>query len=72
MITVNSSSLPTNIIKERNPLADSGIPAKLLRGPTSPIAGPTLPRQVAIAPNDETKSTPMTVSTREPKTKDAI
>ena len=66
MITVNSSSLPINIINNKKPLADSGISAKLFNGPTSPIAGPTLPKQVAVAPMAEMKSTPNIVKTNEP------
>ncbi len=69
--TVNSSSRPMSMMKARKILAASGIKLKLLSGPTEPIAGPTLARQVAIAPSEEIKSMPIAVTTMLPRIKQA-
>ena len=56
---VNNSSLPRSMMKERKIFAVGVKNAKLSTGPTLPIAGPTFPRHVAVAPRDVSKSYPM-------------
>ncbi len=67
--TVNNSSRPINIKKERNHLLTSGKCAKLSVGPTFPIAGPTFPRVVATDPSAVVKSTPNPTIIKDPRTK---
>ena len=66
--TVNNSNLPMSIRKDNKIFARSGKCAKFATGPTVPIPGPTLPKQVATAPTDETKSNPKMERSIEPKT----
>ena len=65
---VNNSNLPNNIKKDKNHFPIEGIWAKLSVGPTEPIAGPTLPSEVATAPIAEVKSKPMRAITKVPIT----
>ena len=66
---VNNSSLPSNIRKAKKYFTTGGIQPKLSTGPTSPIAGPTFPNEVALAPKAVLNSIPNPHKVTVPNTK---
>ena len=70
--TVNNSNLPISIKKAAHNFPAVGISVKLLEGPNSPKAGPTLPKLEAATPIEDSKSNPNKAKPKDPTIKDNI